>query len=471
MGTQSKGHMSDLPYLSLLFKVLDALLIYSSLFVLLLVFKNATWFPNYNSLALVTILIFLFAAESTNLYQSWRGIDFTVVIQRVSFAWAVSVLTLLIIGYLTKQTADFSRILVTSWFITVLFLLLLWRAVFRWVLNHYRRLGYNSRQVALVGINELSWQVVKYMKETPELGMHVEGLYDDRTVHRDNHPTDVAMEAIIGDSNSLIKKAKAGMIDLVYITLPMRADERIKELINKLSDTTVAVYMMPDLYTYELFNGAWTNMAGHPAISVFESPFKGFDAFVKRTQDIVLSIIILILISPILLVIAIAVKMTSSGSVLFKQHRYGISGEAIDILKFRSMTTQDNGDDIKQATQNDARVTPLGGFLRRTSLDELPQFFNVLIGDMSIVGPRPHAAAHNELYRKQIRGYMLRHAVKPGITGWAQINGWRGETDTLEKMQNRIDYDHWYIRHWSLWLDIRIIFLTIFKGFVARNAY
>ncbi|HAI96722.1 MAG TPA: undecaprenyl-phosphate glucose phosphotransferase, partial [Methylococcaceae bacterium] len=256
-------------------------------------------------------------------------------------------------------------------------------------------------------------------EKTQSLGMILQGLYDDRGEERHAQ----LVYPILGNTDALVKNAQSGKIDLIYITLPMKAEERIKEVVNKLADTTVTVYLVPDLYTYQLFNGSWTNMAGHPIISVFESPFLGLNSYAKRAQDIVLSIIILTIVSPVMLVISAGIKLTSKGPVLFKQRRYGISGEEITVWKFRSMTTQDNGNNIKQATKDDARITPLGSFLRRTSLDELPQFFNVLMGDMSIVGPRPHAVAHNELYRNQIRGYMLRHAVKPGITGWAQVNG------------------------------------------------
>ncbi|ENH1714789.1 exopolysaccharide biosynthesis polyprenyl glycosylphosphotransferase, partial [Escherichia coli] len=191
----------------------------------------------------------------------------------------------------------------------------------------------------------------------------------------------------------------------------------------------------------------------------------------KRIEDIIVSMLILILISPVLCVIAVTVKLTSKGPVIFRQTRYGMDGKPIKVWKFRSMTVMENDNVVTQATKNDVRVTKVGRFLRRTSLDELPQFFNVLLGGMSIVGPRPHAVAHNEQYRILIDGYMLRHKVKPGITGWAQINGWRGETDTLEKMQKRVEYDLEYIREWSVWLDLKIIFLTVFKGFISKTAY
>jgi putative colanic acid biosynthesis UDP-glucose lipid carrier transferase len=216
----------------------------------------------------------------------------------------------------------------------------------------------------------------------------------------------------------------------------------------------------------------WTEINGVPIISVFDTPLSGKTAqLIKRTEDIILSIIILIMISPVLIAVALGVKLSSPGPVLFKQNRYGINGQPINVYKFRSMTSQDNGNIIKQATKKDIRITAFGAFIRKTSLDELPQFYNVIQGRMSIVGPRPHAVAHNEEYRKLIPKYMQRHLVKPGITGWAQINGWRGETDTLHKMKKRIDFDLHYINTWSLWLDIKIIILTTVKGFINKNAY
>ncbi|MDM7219684.1 exopolysaccharide biosynthesis polyprenyl glycosylphosphotransferase, partial [Klebsiella pneumoniae] len=203
----------------------------------------------------------------------------------------------------------------------------------------------------------------------------------------------------------------------------------------------------------------------------FDTPLNGINMVFKRVEDVFFSIIILFLISPVLAVIALLIKLTSPGPILFKQIRYGMDGKAIKVWKFRSMKVMENDDRVIQATKNDTRVTKVGGFLRKTSLDELPQFINVLFGSMSIVGPRPHAVAHNEQYRKLIQGYMLRHKVKPGITGLAQVNGWRGETDTLDKMEKRIDYDLEYIRTWNIVLDIKIIFLTVFKGFIGKTAY
>jgi putative colanic acid biosynthesis UDP-glucose lipid carrier transferase len=231
------------------------------------------------------------------------------------------------------------------------------------------------------------------------------------------------------------------------------------------------VFLVPDLFVFDLLHSSWISLDGIPMISVFDTPFYGVDGWLKRFEDIVLASMILTLISIPMLVIAIATKLTSPGPVIFKQRRYGLNARVMEVWKFRTMTVCEDGEDIAQATKGDMRVTRLGAFLRRTSLDELPQFINVLQGRMSIVGPRPHAVSHNEKYRKLLHGYMLRHKVKPGITGWAQINGWRGETENLEKMKYRITYDMEYISNWSLWLDFKIIMRTLLIVVRDRNVY
>jgi putative colanic acid biosynthesis UDP-glucose lipid carrier transferase len=256
----------------------------------------------------------------------------------------------------------------------------------------------------------------------------------------------------------------------VYLALPMTSEGVIRELTESLADSTASLYLVPDIFTFQLLNARLEHIDGVPVIGLRESPFEGFDGWLKRAEDVLLASVILAIISPLMAAIAIAVKLSSRGPVIFKQRRYGLDGRAIRVYKFRTMGVCEDGDSIPQASATDPRVTPLGAFLRRTSLDELPQFVNVLQGKMSIVGPRPHAVAHNEEYRRRIRGYMLRHKVRPGITGLAQVNGFRGETDTLEKMEKRVEYDLRYIQSWSLQLDLKIIGQTIFR-FVGKNAY
>jgi putative colanic acid biosynthesis UDP-glucose lipid carrier transferase len=251
----------------------------------------------------------------------------------------------------------------------------------------------------------------------------------------------------------------------------MRAEDRIRGVLSKLADSTASVYIVPDFFVFQLLHSRWTDIGGLPAVSVFENPLYGVDGLTKRLFDFVTASLLLVALSPLLVAVAVAIKLTNRGPVFFRQRRYGLDGNEILVWKFRSMTVCEDGGTVTQATKQDSRVTPLGAILRRTSIDELPQLFNVIGGSMSLVGPRPHAAAHNEEYRQMIEGYMLRHKIKPGITGLAQVRGWRGETDTLEKMQRRVECDHEYIREWSLWLDIRILFRTIFVVLKRDNAY
>jgi putative colanic acid biosynthesis UDP-glucose lipid carrier transferase len=242
-------------------------------------------------------------------------------------------------------------------------------------------------------------------------------------------------------------------------------------MVRELRDTTASIYFVPDVFAFDLIQGRLVEINGMPAISVCDTPFHGMNAVSKRATDIILAGAALLVLWPLLLLIAIAVKITSRGPVLFRQRRYGLNGEEILIYKFRSMTVAEDGAVVTQATKFDTRVTPLGRILRSTSLDELPQLLNVLEGKMSVVGPRPHAVAHNEQYRKLINGYMIRHKVRPGITGLAQVNGLRGETQTVEKMRERVRLDLEYLSHWSPWLDVQIIFKTLWVIARDQNAY
>jgi putative colanic acid biosynthesis UDP-glucose lipid carrier transferase len=294
------------------------------------------------------------------------------------------------------------------------------------------------------------------------------GYFDDRHLHRF---TEITRRELLGRMTDLPAYVKANNIHNVYISLPMSSHPRVTSILDELRDSTVSIYFVPDFFIFDLIQARFDHVVGIPVVAVCESPFVGLNGMIKRMSDIAFSLAIMALVWPVMLAVAVAVKVTSPGPVLFKQRRYGEDGESITVYKFRSMTVLEDGSMITQAKKNDQRLTPIGAFIRKTSLDELPQLLNILQGDMSIVGPRPHANAHNELYRKVIKGYMIRHKVKPGLTGWAQVNGLRGETDSVEKMKRRIDFDLDYLRHWSIWLDLKIILKTI--AIVARdkNAY
>ncbi|MCI3946253.1 undecaprenyl-phosphate glucose phosphotransferase [Pseudomonas syringae] len=427
--------------------------------------STETWFQ-----VILAVLLFHWFSEYHQLYGSWRGERILRELTKVFHYWAMSFVILLSLNYLLLKRLQMPDNEQMSWFALVLATLCGYRLLIRLALHTLRRHGFNTRRVAIVGTGQVGERLARSISLAPWMGLNLLGFYDSHPQQM-NQDADRRRLPVLGDLDQLIEDARAGRIDKVYITLAFSAEPQLRELITGLSDTTASVYLIPDVFMFDLLHARSESINGLASISIFDSPMDGAWSLVKRIEDILLSSLILLLIALPLLLIATAIKLTSPGPVLFRQRRYGLDGRSIMVWKFRSMSVLENGDVVHQATRNDARVTPLGAFLRRTSLDELPQFFNVLHGEMSIVGPRPHAVAHNEQYRKQVRGYMLRHKVKPGITGWAQINGWRGETDTLDKMRKRVEFDLEYIEHWSVWLDLKIILLTLLKGFVNKNAF
>jgi putative colanic acid biosynthesis UDP-glucose lipid carrier transferase len=321
------------------------------------------------------------------------------------------------------------------------------------------------RSVIVVGANSVGIKFAAICDKHSNLFMQMHGFFDDRADAR--QPTGLR-HPLLGKMSEIAAYVRGNNIKMIFISQPISAQPRIKQLLDELQDTTASVYFLPDIYIFDLMQARFDNVGGMPVIAICETPFMGLNSAIKRASDIVFGLVILLSLVPLMVAIALAVKLTSPGPVIFRQRRYGLYGEEIIVYKFRSMTVLDDGGTIVQARKGDRRLTRIGAFLRRSSLDELPQFVNVLQGRMSVVGPRPHAVAHNELYRKLIKGYMLRHKVKPGITGWAQVNGMRGETATLDKMQARIQYDLDYLRSWSVWLDLWIIVKTV-KVVLARD--
>lgn len=452
--------------LALIQRVLDVSLILLAM-VVAGGLRDVTIDHDYLIVVTLASLLFLLFAEMNGVYKSWRTDTLLNEIGSVVAVWSAVVISLVVLAFAVKISSFYSRVVISSWALLVPLAMATMRVVYRRLLRAVRADGRNTRTVAFAGCGHAAQKMAVHINGMPWMGLKVLGAFDDRAPERLNSDQVV----LLGSLQNLVRRARSGEVDIVYVTLPMHAERRIVQLVDQLSDTTASVFMVPDLFVFDLFNASWSTVAGMPVVSVYESPFYGVNGWLKRAEDVVLGGLILVLISPLLLLIALGIKLTSPGAVLFKQRRYGLKGEIVEVWKFRSMTVCDDGDRVIQAKKNDVRVTPFGAFLRRTSLDELPQFINVLQGQMSIVGPRPHAVAHNEEYRRLIHGYMLRHKVKPGITGWAQVNGWRGETDTLDKMQHRVDCDLEYVRNWSLWLDIKIILMTVFKGFVGKNVY
>lgn len=428
--------------------------------------QGLPWLLQHTTAALLAVFLFHFTSELDKLYISWRGLSIYKELKKTISHWFVSAAILFLsVNFLAPQYLN-PEGLQFYWFVSVLVSLCVYRVILRFILRALRSQGINTRSVVIAGAGSLGQQLANNIVAHSSFGLVFGGYYDDSTPKQK-----LVAAQTIGNLEQLVADCKEGGIDRVYIVLPPQAYERRKWLVKQLADSTASVYIVPDVFTYQLLHSRSDTIIGIPTISIYDSPLDGSNAIIKRIEDIVLSTLILIMISPVLLGLALAVKFTSKGPVFFKQNRYGIDGKPIKVWKFRSMNVMEDGAKVTQATKNDSRFTPIGQFIRKTSLDELPQFINVLQGQMSIVGPRPHAVAHNEEYRKLVDGYMLRHKVKPGITGWAQINGWRGETDTLDKMEKRIEFDLEYIRNWSLFFDLKIVFLTIFKGFVNKNAY
>ncbi|MBA4256449.1 MAG: undecaprenyl-phosphate glucose phosphotransferase [Polaromonas sp.] len=391
---------------------------------------------------------------SSMIYRSWRGGQLLAMLGRVGLGWLVTwgvVMTWLV---LTQTGTDYSRLWLTSWAVASLLFSWLARAMAYLLMSGLRSMGVNHLRVLLVGSGDTVASVRKRVKASAWTGYKVVGVSDGLN----EKALDFAISSLEPDE--------------VWICQPPGDMKVIQQIMHALRHSTANIRLLPDMGMFNLMNHGMTQVLGLPMLDISSSPMAGFNLVVKWLEDKLLGLLILLLITPVMLGIAVAVKVTSPGPVIFRQKRNGWNGETINVYKFRSMYV-DNAppDSVPQATKDDPRVTPLGRFLRATSLDELPQFINVLQGRMSIVGPRPHAVAHNLEYRELIPRYMLRHKVKPGITGWAQVNGLRGETDTIEKMEARVQADLYYIENWSLWLDLKIIVMTIFKGFVNRNAY
>jgi putative colanic acid biosynthesis UDP-glucose lipid carrier transferase len=386
----------------------------------------------------------------------------------IGTSWLALLAILLLCGYATRSLNLFEPDIVFWW--AVVTPALLWLTYFsgRALLRRLAAQPENRRTAVVVGAGAQGVKVANAFRARGDIGLSFLGYFDDRA---DERVDPDAMLMRLGSLRQVAEYVRERGVHEVYITLPLGSQPRIVELLEQVQGTTASVFFVPDVFGISIIQGRLQDMNGVPVVGLCETPFTGTNRLVKRIEDVVLASLILVLISPLLLGIAIGVKLTSPGPAIFRQRRNGLDGTEIVVWKFRSMRAQDDGAVVPQATKGDPRITALGAFLRRTSLDELPQFFNVLQGHMSIVGPRPHAVAHNEQYRQLIKAYMVRHKVKPGITGWAQIHGHRGETDTIEKMQARVEYDLEYLRNWTLGLDLQIIARTIKLVFIDRHAY
>ncbi|MHA4870306.1 undecaprenyl-phosphate glucose phosphotransferase [Duganella sp. PWIR1] len=457
---------SDIPIISFFQRVVDPLIVMGTLYLCSLLFVQRC-----DGYALILMILAFFISSSVyqmiEPYRNWRAGRMLAYTRDVVTGWMITVAILCLLGVVAGMGRHFDRRVLLAWFIATPVVMLASHLVSGLLGGRPADKG-ELRTAIIVGANDVGMKFASVMERNPNLFMRMVGYFDDRTA--DRHPSNMG-HPVLGAMGDVAAYVRANQIKMIYISQPLSAQPRIRKLLEELQDTTASVYFLPDIYVFDLMQARFDNVGGMPVIAICETPFTGVDSVIKRLSDIVIGAVIQLMLLPIMLVIAIAVKLSSPGPVIFRQRRYGLYGEEIIVYKFRSMRVTEDGAKVTQATKNDARVTPIGAFLRRSSLDELPQFINVLQGRMSIVGPRPHAVAHNEQYRKLIKGYMLRHKVKPGITGWAQVNGMRGETETLDKMEARIRYDLDYVRKWSLWLDLWIIFRTVAVVLKRENAH
>lgn len=425
-------------------------------------------------IGILAMQLFQVGAAFSNIYRSWRVVRLRTELTEIAVLWTmtfcvIAVAVLLVSALRREHTGGHHPALVlVAWYLLGLAAIMLFRIGMRMSLRYYRAFGHDHRSAAIVGATQTARDLAETFRTHPWMGIDVIGIYADEVA---DLPNAEPAASVAGPISELVATARERGIDAIYVTLATAEEDELKGLVDRFGDTTVPIYYCPPLQASDLMSGRWDDVGGHPVISVVESPFKGLDKPLKRLEDLVLAALILPVAIVPMMIIAIGVKLTSPGPVIYRQTRYGLDGRDFRIWKFRTMTVTDSDTAFRQATRNDSRVTPFGAILRRTSLDELPQIFNVIGGTMSVVGPRPHPVKLNEDHRKIIPRYMLRHIVKPGITGWAQVNGYRGETETVDTMRARIEYDLQYIRNWSIWTDMRILLKTVHHVIRRSNAY
>ena len=422
----------------------------------------------YQALTIIVALLAILLFPGTRINEIRTGPLFWSNSVSVVARWCFLIGILLILGYATKTSSLYSRKLLFTWMLVTPPLIAAVKTLLDSYIGRLKVRSTRRRTFVVVGANSLGVTVARKIVGNSMFGLTFDGYFDDRSLERlsDDHVTQIK-----GGLHELPNYVRENSVDVVFITLPLRNIQRVAELLEEIHDTTASIYFVPDIFVFDLIQCRTDDIDGVPVIALCETPYYGTSALIKRTSDIAISAAVLLLSFPVFLLIALSIKLTSPGSVIFKQRRYGLDGREIVVYKFRTMTVSEDSDVVRQATKDDDRVTPVGAMLRKYSLDELPQFINVLQGRMSVVGPRPHAVAHNEEYRRLIKGYMIRHKVNPGITGLAQIQGFRGETNSVEDMRHRVECDLEYLRNWSLMLDFRIILKTLTVIWSDKMAY
>ena len=457
----------DLPVVSIVKVALIPATI-AGFLLLLSLFDSRAVSGGYIILAAFAFVLSALVFDEASFYRGSARFPIGIALYATLSRWLVVVIIIAFLGYSTGLQVHFSAVILGVWSAFTPLAVLGVQAAARAAVRRYIVSTQPTRTAVIVGANRLSSALRRKIMEDDFLNIRVAGFFDDRQIER--LPGDTQTDRL-GPLSALADYAKKHGVSVIYLCLPIVWHARILDLLDALRDTTASIYFVPDVFVVELIQARIDRITGLPTVALCETPFFGIRGIIKRVVDIIVSSLILLLTWPVLLAITIGIRLTSSGPAIFRQTRYGLDGRSIIVYKFRTMRVCEDGTEIVQATRDDARITKLGHFLRRTSLDELPQFINVLQGSMSIVGPRPHAVSHNEMYRKVIKGYMVRHKVKPGITGWAQVNGFRGETETLDKMARRVELDLEYLRNWSLGLDFFIIIRTVALIFSDAKAY
>jgi putative colanic acid biosynthesis UDP-glucose lipid carrier transferase len=447
--------------------VLPALVAVASLYATIVAFGSA-FDPRSSGIVVVAVVCLV-------LIQPPREVTAQLTSPRVSAVvdvlarWFLILAVLLGIAYVTKSPLQYyPRRVFLTWAVTTPMVLIVATLAMQEFMRRFLMNAFEARAAIIAGYNSSSLELARRLKKNPGMRLEVAGFFDDRSTDRLGMEADAQLIGTLADLGAYVKEHRT---DVIFIALPIRHVKRVMNLLDDLRDTTASIYYVPDIFVFDLIQARSGEIQGIPVVAMCETPFYGYRGVAKRLTDIVLSVLILLLLLPLLAVIAVMVKMSSPGPVIFKQRRYGLDGREIAVYKFRTMVVTEDGIHIRQASKTDNRITRIGGVLRRSSLDELPQLINVLQGRMSLVGPRPHAVAHNEEYRKLIKGYMVRHKVLPGITGLAQVNGCRGETAQLEEMEARVNFDLDYLRRWTPMLDIKIILMTVIKVFRDDKAY
>jgi putative colanic acid biosynthesis UDP-glucose lipid carrier transferase len=422
---------------------------------------------SYLHVILLAVILSALIFPLSAVYKVWRGSSTLSEIKYLSMAWLMVALTLTLLAFITKSGAEYSRSWIGIWFASGWVALVGSRILLRYILRYLRSCGFNHRHIVIVGTGDQAAIVADRLQKSTWFGLEISALFSSGVLS-DHMPSWLKDKQIITRYEDLRRYVDGNDVDQVWISLPHSEEKTIREVINVLEGTHAEIRYVPDIFEYQLMHHSLSEVAGVPVVNISYSAIDGANKLVKTVEDYILTSVLLIFASPLMALIAIGVKMSSPGPVLYRQKRVGWNGKEFTMLKFRSMPVEaERKTGPIWASKKDNRATPFGAFLRKTSLDELPQLFNVLRGEMSLIGPRPERPVFVEQYKDEVPHYNKKHLVKAGLTGWAQVHGWRGNTC----LHTRIEHDLYYIENWSLWLDIKIIVMTLFRGLIHKNAY